>query len=546
MFFRWVILIFSVCLCGSCSSEKDFPADVEGMLQKLDRTIHSKSKFEEDKVRYVDHLKSQFSLSVEKQNYEICDALYNEYFAYNIDSANLYANRKMELAKALHRADLLNDALLDLADRYILSGMYVEADSLIRQIDPEELPLLLRPRYYHVCHAYYEGMMGNSVDLRLRAKYDSLRVAYRHELYSRLGDDDIAGLWIRSERLCEESQAEEALEELLEHDGDENLAIHERAILSYLTATAYRQTGNNERAIFYYAQAAICDLETPVFEYRSLYELASMLYEAGHIRRAYEYITCSVRDAIASNARANIRSINKILPIISSSYNRQMALKQRQLNHMLIGVSVLSLLVVVAAGYSYREKQRANRTERKTYEAYEKLRQVNARLQKYIGLMQESDQIKESYLGRYLDLCSDYIGRLEMYRLEINRAAREGGMDGVKKALKSTRFIESELDEFYAQFDATFLHLFPDFVPQFNALLQPEKRVAIDPSNALLTTELRIFALIRLGIGDSVKISKFLRRSVSTIYNYRVKMRNAALVGREDFEKQVMRIGRLS
>ena len=135
---------------------------------------------------------------------------------------------------------------------------------------------------------------------------------------------------------------------------------------------------------------------------------------------------------------------------------------------------------------------------------------------------------------------------MERYRSMLNRTARTEGFEAVRNALKSSEFIDKELNEFYEQFDATFLQLFPDFIKDLNALLQPDKRIELKTRDGIMTTELRIFALIRLGITDSVKIAEFLRRSVSTVYNYRVKMRNAALNSREDFEKQIMGIGKLS
>ena len=143
-------------------------------------------------------------------------------------------------------------------------------------------------------------------------------------------------------------------------------------------------------------------------------------------------------------------------------------------------------------------------------------------------------------------MCSYYIGGLEKYRSQLRKTARTGGFAAVSESLKSTDFIEKELQEFYAQFDATFLALFPDFVEQLNGLLQPDKQIECKSKDGILTTELRVAALIRLGVTDSVKIAYFLRRSVSTIYNYRVKMRNAALSDREEFEKQIMLIGRLA
>ena len=108
--------------------------------------------------------------------------------------------------------------------------------------------------------------------------------------------------------------------------------------------------------------------------------------------------------------------------------------------------------------------------------------------------------------------------------------------------LRSANYTDAVLHDFYTEFDATFLKLFPDFVNQLNAMLQPDKRLKDTSADGILTTELRVMALIRLGINDSTKIARFLRRSLSTIYNYRVKIRNAAAEDRDNFESRVMRI----
>jgi DNA-binding NarL/FixJ family response regulator len=139
-------------------------------------------------------------------------------------------------------------------------------------------------------------------------------------------------------------------------------------------------------------------------------------------------------------------------------------------------------------------------------------------------------------------MCSDYIDGLDRYRSSLRKTGKEGG--DVMAALKSKAFMEAQLEEFYTQFDATFLDLFPDFIPQVNELLQEDKRINCKHKERLLSTELRVLALIRLGVNDSVRIAQFLRRSVSTIYNYRVKMRNAANVDREEFESRLMKIGK--
>ena len=103
---------------------------------------------------------------------------------------------------------------------------------------------------------------------------------------------------------------------------------------------------------------------------------------------------------------------------------------------------------------------------------------------------------------------------------------------------------EKELEELYENFDSVFLNLFPTFVDDFNALLDPETQIHPKDENRL-TTEIRIFALIRLGIEDSSKIAEFLHYSVNTIYNYRARIKNGAINNRESFERRVKLLGLL-
>jgi len=167
---------------------------------------------------------------------------------------------------------------------------------------------------------------------------------------------------------------------------------------------------------------------------------------------------------------------------------------------------------------------------------------TNGQLKSTNETLVEANLIKEEYIGRYMDQCSVYIDKLDDYRRLLNKTAAAGKMDDLFHAIKSKQFIEDELKEFYTNFDSTFLQLFPTFVEEFTALLVDDEETQLKQGE-LLNTELRIFALIRLGITDSVKISHFLRYSLSTIYNYRTKLRNKSAGPRDEFETNVMRIG---
>lgn len=538
-----------VLLAAGCTSPRnDYAKEIRQALGRLDSTILDKRGYERAKEQHLDRIKAKITVGCTPlQVYTVYDDLYGEYYRYNLDSVMHYARRKLDLVRTEKLREMECDALMDLADCYVLAGMYLEAERLAGTVDFGRLSYSEIPRYYHIYHALYEGLATLSNDPQLKREYTLRKNEYRQLLYDKLGDDDISKLFVEYEILVDRGLADEALRKLAGYYARSGTSIHDKAVVSYLLASGYKAAGDRDRAILHYAESATDDLRIPVHEYRSLYELAALLYETGDIERAYAYITCSVNDAMTANARINIHYINRLLPIITRSYEEQMRHKRMQQSRLLWGISLLSVLFIAAAVVAFVEKRRMAAAEYRTRRINGELSEVNARLQKYIRLLQESNNIKESYLGRYLDLCSDYIGRLERYRARLSKLARNGSLTEIQQAVKSTAFIESELEEFYAQFDSTFLRLFPDFVEQFNALLQPDKRIDLQTGgNTILTTELRVFALIRLGINDSVKIAEFLRRSVSTIYNYRVKMRNAALEDREAFEKRVMRIGRLS
>ena len=533
-----------VSVLSGCCSEKD--RQIRDTLKELDDVISRQEEIESAKDSYIELIKGRYSEAMSPdEKYTILDELYNEYYNYNIDSAFFYARTKLDIAFDAAEQDLVDDAILDIADRYVMSGMYLAAHDIISEISADRLDVLLVPRYYHIWHSLYTGLEDGCDDPVQKTEYRKLKQQYREQLFSLLGKNDISRLYVMADIYVDEGRADELLD-TLNAKFNEDIPIHDKAVLSYIYANISDSYGHDDDATLYFAKSAIFDLMTPVHEYKSLYELASKLYDAGDIKRAYRYISRSINDAITANALINIQSINRSLPIISRSYHTQMLHNRRQLSVLSGILGIMAVLLIGAVIVTLKEQRKARQAEKRTSEINEELKSINRKMEEYILLLKESNNIKEIYIGRYIDLCSEYIGRMERYRSMLNRTARTEGFEAVRNALKSSEFIDKELNEFYEQFDATFLQLFPDFIKDLNALLQPDKRIELKTRDGIMTTELRIFALIRLGITDSVKIAEFLRRSVSTVYNYRVKMRNAAFNSREDFEKQIMGIGKLS
>jgi DNA-binding CsgD family transcriptional regulator len=523
----------------------DAKPSIDSLLKELDAVIANRALYRENKETLIANIRTlAANAHSDDLLYNIYENLYHEYNQYHVDSAFSYALLKTEIAQKINNQQLMAKSEIDLADLYIISGAYTAGLDILKNISREALNMGLLPGYYHVHRTSYEMLMQQCPLPQLRETYAKNMELYRDSLISCLGENDLSWLFVTTEKLTEKGAYREVLNLLFDRYHNSTCPTHDKARLAYSIARAYKGLQQIDSATHYYAISAINDLKMPIREYRSLQTLALILYEKGDINRAYNYINLAINDAMEANVQMNIPFISTLIPVISQAYNKQMKEKERLQNQLIWFISILSLALVVAVIIVHAQKRKVTTAERKKHIANLQLSQANDKLTDMNATLMESNNIKETYVVRYMDLCSEYIGRLEKYRIHLYKIVQEKGMGAVLQSLKSSEHLEDELKEFYANFDATFLHLFPNFVEQFNNLLKEDKRIVLKPGK-LLNTELRVFALIRLGVSDSVKIAEFLRHSVNTVYNYRVKMRNLALNNRDDFENQVMMIGQL-
>ena len=286
----------------------------------------------------------------------------------------------------------------------------------------------------------------------------------------------------------------------------------------------YKQLNDVENQKKYLALSAIADIRSGTREYRSLNDLALILYEEGDIQRAHHYIFKSVEDANDSSSSFRIMEASKLLPIIESAYQHQKN-KVSTLLRWLIVVAVLMLLILAIDIFFLIRKNK------QLHVMHNKLEDSNRQLT-------ISNSIRREYIVRFINLCQSYLNSMENYRKSLNKTVARRNFDELYEAIKSTRYINEEIGSFYANFDEAFLKIYPTFVEEVNNMLRPEEQI-VTPSNDKLTTELRILALLRLGINDSKDIATFLRCSNSTIYNYRTKMRNKA-IDRDSFEEKII------
>lgn len=539
---KTAIILTAILVLTGCGHKVPYPDEVRIALEELDEVIAQKEMIEDQKEDRITQTKVKLvHAENDRDRYEIMDDLVDEYFQYNIDSAVFYSRAKLSLAEKINDNNILLDAIYDIADRHTMSGLSEATMRSLRMIEEKGVNDTSKLRYYSILNTLYGTLELEVIDKTLSQEYRQKKNMYRELLLTNIPEDDVSHLYVQTEILLQDNKPQEALDLLIPWIRVKNPNLHESGILCYSVGSAYSMMGNIENAILWYARSARHDLLAAKYEYRSLYELAGLLNQTGDIKRAYSYITRSVEDADQSNAQIHKQFAYQLLPVISESYDKVMLKKNQQMRYILIAMGIILILLMIMSIVLLKEKKRVTIAEKQAKYGIGQLKVLNAELQDYIRQLQESNQIKDSYLGRYLNMCSDYIDSLDRYRSSLRKTGKEGG--DVMAALKSKAFMEAKLEEFYREFDATFLDLFPDFIPQLNELLQDDRKIRVSKEK-MLSTELRVLALIRLGVNDSVRIAQFLRRSTSTIYNYRVKMRNASNVDREEFENHLMRIGK--
>ena len=537
-------------LCVFVASDVSAINRLDSLLNVLDKTIEGHEAYTHKRETRISQLKEQTHRARPSslQMYNLNMELYQEYKVFVCDSAIEYLNKNIKLAAALHDVYRTNESKLLLSYLLSSSGMYKEATDIVNSIDRKGLDNSLLKDYYS-CYDHIYGELGYyTQDKMSSGAYWGISSAYKDSIYTLLDPQSEEYLTMRETAFRDSNNYEEA-----QKINDLRLTTARFGTPKYAIATFHRslifqRNGDKERQKYYLALSAISDIQSAIKDHASLWMLAQELYEEGDVERAYRYIRFSWNETKFYNARLRSWQSAGIMSLIDKTYQAMMEKKNAQLQQYLLLITALLVLLVVALGYIYRQMKKLS-VARSGLEAAngqlqhlnEELQQMNLCLQSTNLELSESNQIKEEYIARFVKLCSTYIDKLDAYRRMVNKKASAGQIADLLKMTRSQDALDNELEELYANFDSAFLHLFPDFVKKFNALLQDNEQIVLKKGEQL-NTELRIFALIRLGIDDSSQIAEFLRYSVNTIYNYRAKVKNKARGSRDSFDHMVLNI----
>ena len=526
------ILLLLLSLLGPLASYAQ-DVSLEGVLKELDEAIERKEVYHLQRNNQIGALKKQLQRSGDPQEqYNLYGALLNAYLHYQTDSALYYVNKKSDLLHKLDCSELKDEIQLNRAEVFGLMGMYSEALDEMKRLDASRLTGDNLLYYYRNYRVFYGWLADYTADKQARQKYVEQAEVYRDSiLLLNLGGIDRSIIQAEKKLLNNDPDGAILLLNGLLEKQDE---LQWQAYLYYTLSEAYEAKKQVDRQIYCLAKSALCDIKLANREYAALQRLANLVFDRGELKRAYLYLNCAMEDAVGCNARLRFMEVTAIYPIIDKAYREKDMQKRTVTRWMLVVLSLFVVILIVLSFYFYYWMKKLSLMRKNLYLANRNLVTANQNLA-------QTGKIKEVYIARYLDRCVSYLEKLEQYRRSLEKLAMASKIDELFKTIRSEQFLRDERKSFYTEFDKSFLDLFPNFIEDFNKLLVEDGKI-YPKSGELLNTELRIFALIRLGVTDATRIAHFLGYSLATVYNYRSKIRNKAAGDKERFEQEVMNL----
>lgn len=524
------------------------------LLLTLDNMVKNKAQYHAKHYERIRQLKALARKAKGYNKYNIYKNIFDLYAHYQTDSAQVYIDAMTRLPE--YKSDVVMQATLHIAQAEIfaVSALYTEAISELEKvphslINHEHADLQL---YYFRTKRTLYGWMSDYTKIPTQHHlWAEKTMNYRDSLLSIKATQGVHRAIIQADKYNALGQPQKAIA-LLRPYVNKMSESHPMPYICFTMAHAYLLANDSTQVAYYLTLTAIADLRKGTCEYQALPILAQVLFRTGDVKRAYTYLLCSMEDANFCKAGLRAIEVSNIFPIIDKQYKQQEK-AQRHRDRLLIYL-LIALLVALSGTVVYLRKQmiklRVMRrkqalSNQQLAEANEQMKVANLKLQEALdevgrtnSQLRMTDKMKEEYIARYLNRCRMYLDQLSDFRSTTLRLIKNRRYDDIVQSLQKALNAKTEQAQFYADFDAAFLTLFPNFVEAFNALLQPDHNIQVK-KHGQLNTELRIYALIRLGIHDTSRIAHFLDYSTATVYNYRSKIRNKALCAPELFEQQV-------
>jgi len=523
---------------------------IDSLISALEVSMELRDFYDEKKEMRIEGFKALLNENdLDYENtYYLTNKLIEEYQYYSFDLALFYIEKNIATAEKIGDNFKVLESNLKLTKLLVETGRYKEAVDALDEMETNKIPKRLLSKYFYSLQEAYAGLSYYTEVQESKEKYSELYRVYEDSLTKQLLKSEDQYLRLKEKNLRDQRKLDDALEVNNQRIASLEMGNRLFSVVTFERSLLYelaKDTINQKKYLILSAQS---DIIASVKDNASMTVLAMLLFQENEVEKAHEFINFSVTDAEFFNSRLRYVNISNILSLISKAYEKQTIAQNEKLRIFLSLLIVFGLILLVFLYFIIQQVKRLATTKNKLKTANNDLKQLNRKLnitnddlKRLYDKLSESDKIKENYIGTFLNLYSDYINKLDSYRKLVQKYIITNKTKSLLDLTKSKQVIDEELNIFYKNFDESFLHIYPNFIEEVNKFLEEEEKILISNEHTL-NTELRILALIRLGITDSARISKILRYSVNTIYNYRVKLKNKAKIERNLFEKEIKNI----
>ena len=545
-------LSFWCCLLSNSVQSQEH---IDSLKRVLNNVLQEKKELDALKWASIGRLQEKLKSNAPSLNskYSACLDLFNAYKSFIHDSAYVYSQKVAGYAKLLNDTEKINYSKVNLGFVLVSSGMFKEGLDTLKQVNPKALNRAQQFEYYFL-------MARANFDLTDYNKIHDFSELYRAEglkycdtimsKYSKGSREYLSGIGLKQLRAKQFNQAIHSYESLLRLKQSYADSAINYSCLSYL----YFSVNKPNLGLRYLLKSSIIDNTHSIKESLAMVKLAEYLYQKGQTKEAFNYIHAAIEDNNFYGAKQRKVEISNILPIIEKDKINDI---EKQKRSLLIYASIITLLIVLTiyfASKTFKQLKKIRIADKLIMEKNYDLNHANAELLKINASLDvanrsltrtnrkldEVNLIKEEYIGQFFNIHSDSIDKLEKLKKSLEKIIHSKDYDGLQLIVKRLN-TNIEREGFFQRFDEVFLNLFPDFIMEFNALFAEKDKTILTPGQ-LMNNELRIFALIRLGIDENETIAKILNYSVNTIYTYKTKVKNRSLVANDAFKEKIMNI----
>ena len=506
-------------------------------LKVLDSYVSHRATYMERKQTRIQQIKRQLKrgISVEEQ-LRVYNKMFGEYYTYSFDSAKVYIDKGLRIARLHNNKRYIDNFTIHRGLLLATGGYYSQAEAVLKSIDVEQLHPSLLFNYYYSMTWLYNFWSAYCHDKEFSPIYNQLRMQYLDKAIAHAPSGSAMYNYLMGEKYYYGGLSTDVgltyYQKVLKQ-----VPITDRLYASSAYAIARGYKSLKKAALYesYLIKAAISDQVCPLKENLALQELSLYLYEkdSKYSGRAVTYIYCSMEDAQFYNNRLRMLEISHILPRIVATYQTQINQRTTIIYWALGGLSLFAVVLLMMIVLALKQNKKLNQRRIK-------MRAQNELLEKLNQQLSTTNKHRETYLRLFLDISALYINKLDALRKMVTRSIKAGTTNDLLQKINGVRVVEEDANMLYNRCDRAFLMLYPDFVKQLNLLLREDAQIRLQNEHSL-TTELRIFALMRLGVTASSEIATLLFYSTQTIYNYKTQMKNKAKV-RETFEQDVNRL----